>query len=52
VPLYDLANTLPKSRAFFFDDVHFNDRGAHEAAAGLAAVVRQSLNGRVERAFK
>src|SRR5215475_4876455 len=42
LPLYDLAQTMPKSREFFFDDVHFNDRGAQEAAKGLAAVIRSS----------
>jgi lysophospholipase L1-like esterase len=39
IPVYDLAGTMPKSRDFFYDDVHFNDRGAHEAAVGLAAVI-------------
>lgn len=39
LPVYDLAVTMPKSRDFFYDDVHFNDRGAKEAAIGLAAVI-------------
>jgi len=40
IPVYDLAGTMPKSRDFFYDDVHFNDRGAQEAAMGLAALIR------------
>lgn len=39
IPVYDLAGTMPKSRDFFYDDVHFNDRGAQEAAVGLAALI-------------
>jgi lysophospholipase L1-like esterase len=39
VPVYDLALTMPKSRDFFYDDVHFNDRGAQEAAVGLAMLI-------------
>lgn len=45
LPLYDLARTMPKSRDFFYDDVHFNDRGAQEAALGLAAVIREKQIG-------
>jgi len=41
IPVYDLANSMPKSREFFYDDFHFNDRGAREAALGLAAVIRE-----------
>ena len=39
VPVYDLALTMPKSRNFFYDDVHFNERGAQEAAMGLATLI-------------
>lgn len=39
IPLYDLAATMPKSREFFFDDVHFNDQGARTAAHELANVI-------------
>jgi len=41
LPIYDLARTMPKSSEFFYDDVHFNDRGAAEAARELAALIRQ-----------
>ena len=41
IPVYDLAGTMPKSRDFFYDDVHFNDRGAQEAAIGLATLIRE-----------
>jgi len=41
VPLYDLARVVPKSRDFFFDDVHFNDQGAHVAGVQLAALIQQ-----------
>lgn len=39
VPVYDLALSMPKSRDFFYDDVHFNDRGAQEAAMDLAKLI-------------
>ena len=52
LPLYDLAKTIPKSSEFFYDDVHFNDRGAQEAANGLAAVVRVALAGAGKRPTK
>jgi len=39
IPVYDLAGTMPKSRDFFYDDVHFNDRGAQEAGIGLATLI-------------
>lgn len=41
VPLYDLARTMAKSREFFYDDVHFNDQGAHAAGLQLAALIQQ-----------
>jgi lysophospholipase L1-like esterase len=37
VPLYDLANRVPKSLEFFYDDVHFNVRGARKVGTELAA---------------
>jgi hypothetical protein len=36
VPMLDLARALPKSLDFFYDDVHFNVRGADTTAALLA----------------
>lgn len=36
VPVFDLARALPKSMDFFYDDVHFNVRGADTTAALLA----------------
>jgi lysophospholipase L1-like esterase len=41
VPLYDLASTMAKSREFFYDDVHFNNQGAHAAGLQLAALIQQ-----------
>ena len=39
VPLYDLTRDMPKSSEYFYDDVHFNIRGAQDAAIGLARVI-------------
>jgi lysophospholipase L1-like esterase len=39
LPLYDLARTMPKSREFFYDDVHFNDEGARVAGLQLATLI-------------
>jgi len=39
VPLCDLARDMPKSSEYFYDDVHFNIRGAQDAAIGLARVI-------------
>jgi lysophospholipase L1-like esterase len=36
VPIFDLAAEIPKSLEFFYDDVHFNIRGAGEAGTMLA----------------
>jgi triosephosphate isomerase len=41
LPLYDLARAMPKSLAFFYDDVHFNENGAHTAAVNLAAFIQE-----------
>jgi lysophospholipase L1-like esterase len=38
-PLLDLAVRLPKSLEYFYDDVHFNVRGAATAAAALADIL-------------
>ena len=35
-PMLDLAAALPKSLDYFYDDVHFNVRGADTTAALLA----------------
>lgn len=42
VPLYDLARELPKSLEYFYDDCHFNDRGAANTAQALAEFLRES----------
>ena len=39
VALYDVAEALPKASSHFYDDVHFNERGARDAAFGLAATI-------------
>jgi len=44
VPLYDLARSVPKSLDYFYDDVHFNLRGARRAGEELAAVVFEALS--------
>jgi lysophospholipase L1-like esterase len=36
VPLYDLVRVLPKSLDYFYDDCHFNTRGAHTVGNLLA----------------
>ena len=44
VPVYDTARRVPKSLEFFYDDLHFNVKGAAEAARGLAdLIVRENL---------
>ncbi|HJU69418.1 MAG TPA: GDSL-type esterase/lipase family protein [Gemmatimonadaceae bacterium] len=47
VPLFDIARLLPKSGQYFYDDVHFNPRGADTVASLLAPFVSQ--NTRVRR---
>jgi lysophospholipase L1-like esterase len=44
IPIFDLTKAMTKSRDFFFDDVHFNERGAQEAARQLATVTREMLS--------
>jgi lysophospholipase L1-like esterase len=39
IPIYDLARSIPKSSAFFYDDVHFNVKGARVAGGELASVI-------------
>jgi lysophospholipase L1-like esterase len=48
VPVYDLARSLPKSSAYFYDDVHFNVGGAATAGEGLASFIleKQLVPGR------
>ena len=41
IPLYDLAKAMPKSLEFFYDDVHFNERGANTAGINLAAFIEE-----------
>jgi lysophospholipase L1-like esterase len=50
VPLFDIARLLPKSGQYFYDDVHFNPRGADTAGAMLASFV--SENTRLTRASR
>jgi lysophospholipase L1-like esterase len=50
VPLLDLARLLPKSGDYFYDDVHFNPRGADTVGAMLASFV--SENTRLGRASR
>ncbi len=44
MPLYDLPAHLTKSSDFFYDDVHFNVRGAREAGEGLATLMLATLD--------
>jgi lysophospholipase L1-like esterase len=39
VMLVDLARMLPKSRDYFYDDVHFNEAGSDAAGQALAQVI-------------
>ena len=41
VALYDVAKALPKASSHFYDDVHFNMRGARDAALGVAATIAE-----------
>lgn len=50
VPLFDLARLLPKSGEYFYDDVHFNPRGAATVGARLALFV--SENTRLKQAVR
>ncbi len=43
VDLYDAAKSLPKSLEYFFDDVHYTDKGSRELALGLAALITERL---------
>ncbi len=46
VPLFDIARLLPKSGEYFYDDVHFNPRGAETVGAMLALFVSESTRWR------
>ena len=50
VPVFDLARVLPKSGEYFYDDVHFNPRGADTVGVMLASFVSQNTRlGRASR---
>jgi len=49
VPVFDLAAVLPKSREYFYDDLHFNVRGASAAAALLARFLAEQIEDRGSR---
>lgn len=42
IPLFDVARTLPKSLDYFYDDCHFNVRGAAKVGVELAHFLRES----------
>lgn len=43
VPLYDLADEIPKTKMYFYDDCHFNTNGAKWAGVHLAAFVEKII---------
>jgi lysophospholipase L1-like esterase len=49
VPLFDLARETPKSSEYFYDDCHFNRRGAFAAGSGLARFMMQHVLARTDR---
>lgn len=49
VPLYDLARRMPKSSEYFYDDVHFNIKGAHVAGNELSQLVLEQFEARFPR---
>jgi lysophospholipase L1-like esterase len=44
VPLYDLPAHMAKTSEFFYDDVHFNIRGARETGEALATLMLATLD--------
>jgi len=42
IPIYDLSKPLPKSLEFFYDDVHFNVKGASFVGKELGKYILQS----------
>ena len=44
IPVYDLAQSIPKSLEFFYDDVHFNVGGAAFAGEELALFMMASTD--------
>jgi len=40
--VWDTARRIPKSSQYFQDDVHFNAKGAREAALGLAELILEA----------
>ena len=43
VPLFDLADSIPKSTQYFYDDCHFNVAGARFAGEKLAAFLAEEI---------
>ena len=44
VPIYDLALEIPKTRDYFYDDVHFNKKGAFISAVDLGNyIIKEKL---------
>jgi hypothetical protein len=41
VPVLDLARSIPKSLEFFYDDCHFNLKGAQQVASLLSDLIVQ-----------
>ena len=42
IPLYDLANQIPKSLDYYYDDVHLNNKGSFETGVGLASFMMRN----------
>ena len=42
IPLYDVAQRIPKSLKYFFDDVHFNIEGASTLGKDLGKYILQN----------
>ena len=43
VALFDLADSIPKSTQYFYDDCHFNVAGARFAGEKLAAFLAEEI---------
>jgi lysophospholipase L1-like esterase len=44
IAIYDLAEDIPKSSEYFYDDVHFNTKGAAFAGQNLAAEIATRIH--------
>ena len=44
IAVYDLAEDMPKSSEYFYDDVHFNTKGAALAGKTLAAAIATQIH--------